>query len=65
MPLMSNGFTLIPESLQIPNTFCSRVSSRTSIEIPDISTLLRPQAVISCSKLTIEILEQGVKYVQS
>ena len=26
---------------------------------------LQPQPAFTCSKLTIEILEQGVKYVQS
>ena len=29
------------------------------------NTLLQTQPAITCSKLTIETLEQGVKYVQS
>ena len=30
-----------------------------------MTTPLVPQPAIACSKLTIETLEQGVKYVQS
>ena len=30
-----------------------------------ILKIKRPQSAITCSKLTIETLEQGVKYVQS
>ena len=30
-----------------------------------IAIMVSPQQAITCSKLTIETLEQGVKYVQS
>ena len=30
-----------------------------------IATMVSPQPAITCSKLTIETLKQGVKYVQS
>ena len=32
---------------------------------PDIFRILKAQSAFTCSKLTIEILEQGVRYVQS
>ena len=46
---------LITEFLEhlIPAIFCLKVTRKTS------------QPAITCSKLTIETLEQGVKYVQS
>ena len=36
-----------------------------SFYIYDDSRQVLPQPAIACSKLTIETLEQGVKYVQS
>ena len=32
---------------------------------PDIFRILKAQSAFTCSKLIIEILEQGVRYVQS
>ena len=40
--------------------------SKTTISLNDCnSTKVHTQPAITCSKLTIETLEQGVKYVQS
>ena len=40
--------------------------SKTTISLNDCnSTKVHTQPTITCSKLTIETLEQGVKYVQS
>ena len=40
--------------------------SKTTISLNDCnSTKVHTQQAITCSKLTIETLEQGVKYVQS
>ena len=40
--------------------------SKTTISLNDCnSTKVHTQSAITCSKLTIETLEQGVKYVQS
>ena len=41
--------------------YCASLIKNMKIKIPKVTT----QAAFTCSKLTIETLEQGVKYVQS
>ena len=41
------------------------IKTGAKIRALEIGGLKRSQLVITCSKLTIETLEQGIKYVQS
>ena len=48
-----------------PNTACRKVSLEKNVNKEGKTFPVSTQLTFTCSKLTIEILEKGVKYVQS
>ena len=51
--------------LVLPKSHCVTKITKLLITIEKLSPLLAPLLAMTCLKLTMEVLEQGVKYVQS
>ena len=67
MPLCDeNNYCFTRSNFGFIGLYVINFLSKTTIALNDCnSTKVHTQPAITCSKLTIETLEQGVKYVQS